>query len=202
MCGLPGSRRESVSESTSRKFVLPDLWMVFDCESIGLHGETFAVGYVVVDSKGKEYARSCWACYPDEAKGNEEGRLWVKANIPPLERNRTGPKYVRDSFWNVYLYWRDNGAVLCADCAWPVEARFLATCIDDDPSARTWNGPYPLYDLASIRLAAGFDPLATEDRLPHELPVHNPLADALQSARLLIESLTVINELRYWWDNE
>jgi hypothetical protein len=43
-----------VSESTGGKFVLPDLWMVFDCESIGLHGETFAVGYVVIDSSGKE----------------------------------------------------------------------------------------------------------------------------------------------------
>jgi hypothetical protein len=179
--------------------LLPDLWMVFDCESIGLHGETFAVGYVVVNRDGKELERACWACYPDEAKGSEDGRCWVKDNVPLLVRTHTGPKYVRGAFWRSWLGWLDFGTVLCADCAWPVEARFLAACVDDEPSIRTWNGPYPLYDLASLRLAAGFDPLTTEERLLHELPVHNPLADALQSARLLVETLNI---LKKGWDHE
>jgi hypothetical protein len=108
-------------------------------------------------------------------------------------------KYIRGDFWKAWLRWLNDGAVLCADCAWPVEARFLAACVDDNPSARTWNGPYPLHDLASLRLAADKNPLATEDRLPHELPVHNPLADALQSARLLVETLSV---LRKGWGDE
>jgi hypothetical protein len=178
---------------------LPDLWMVFDCESVGLHGETFAVGYVMIDSKGKELERACWACYPDEAKGTEDGRRWVKENVPLLERTHTGPKYIRGDFWKAWLGWLNDGAVLCANCAWPVESRFLATCVDDNPSTRQWEGPYPLYDLASLRLAAGKYPLATEDRLPHELPVHNPLSDALQSARLLVETLGI---LRKGWDHE
>jgi hypothetical protein len=190
------SRIDDVSKPTGRKFVLPDLWMVFDCESIGLHGETFAVGYVIIDSSGKELERTCWACYPDEAKGSEDGRRWVKENVPLLERNRTHPKYVRGAFWGSWLIWKSRGAVLCADCAWPVEARFLAACVDDNPTTRQLAGPYPLHDLASLRLAAGFDSMATEDRLPHELPVHNPLADALQSARLLIETLSVLRERR------
>jgi hypothetical protein len=175
---------------------LPNLWMVFDCESVGLHGETFAVGYVVIDGEGKELERACWACYPDEAKGSEDGRQWVKENVPSLERNRTGPKYIRGDFWGAWLIWRSRGAVLCADCTWPVETRFLSACVDDYPDPRVWNGPYPLYDLTSLRLAAGFDPLTTEDRLPHELPVHNPLADALQSARLLVETLNLLKKGR------
>lgn len=178
---------------------LPDLWMVFDCESIGLHGETFAVGYVVVRSEGEELERACWACYPDEAKGSYEGRRWVKENVPLIERTYAGPKYVRRAFWEAWLRWKEKGALLCADCAWPVEARFLAACVDDDPPVRNWKGPYPLHDLASLRLAAGFDPLAIEERLPYELPVHNPLADALQSARLLVETLSL---LRKGWGNE
>jgi hypothetical protein len=179
--------------------LLPDLWMVFDCESIGLHGETFAVGYVVVRSEGEELESNCWACYPDEARGNDEGRHWVKENVPTLVRTHTGPKYVRGAFWKAWLGWLNDGSALCADCTWPVEARFLAACVDDNPSARQWEGPYPLYDLASLRLAAGKDPLATEERLSHELPVHNPLADALQSARLLVETLNI---LRKGWDHE
>jgi hypothetical protein len=173
--------------------------MVFDCESIGLHGETFAVGYVVVRSEGEELESNCWACYPDEAKGSEDGRRWVKENVPSLVRTNTSPSYLRNAFWDVWLRWKEKGAVLCADCAWPVEARFLAACVDNNPSARQWEGPYPLYDLASLRLAAGKDPLATEERLSHESPVHNPLADALQSARLLVETLSV---LRKGWGDE
>ena len=38
-------------------------------------------------------------------------------------------------------------------------------------------------------LCAGMDPMATYDRLPAELPRHDPLADARQSARLLVEAL-------------
>jgi hypothetical protein len=51
------------------------------------------------------------------------------------------------------------------------------------------DGPYPLVDVASVRLAAGLDPLGAYDRTAGELPVHNPLADARQSARLLLEAL-------------
>lgn len=181
-------------ESPGAKVVLPDLWMVFDCESIGLHGETFAVGYVVIRGEGEELEHACWSCPPDEADGSPQGRQWVKENIPDLDYTHDTPRGLRSAFWDAWLRWMNEYAVLCADCAWPVETRFLAACVDDDPSARVWGGPYPLHDLASLRLAAGFDPLVTEDRLPHELPVHNPLADALQSARLLVETLSILRK--------
>jgi hypothetical protein len=74
-------------------------------------------------------------------------------------------------------------------CAWPVEARFLAACVDDNPMTHEWSGPYPLHDLASVLMAAGRDPLAKNERLPGELPEHDPLADARQSARLLLAAL-------------
>jgi hypothetical protein len=38
-------------------------------------------------------------------------------------------------------------------------------------------------------MAVGMDPLGTNERLPNELPIHDPLADACQSARLLIQAL-------------
>jgi hypothetical protein len=75
---------------------------------------------------------------------------------------------------------------------WPVEAHFLSECVADRPQEREWQGPYPLLDVASVRLAAGLDPLATVDRLPSELPAHDPLADSRQSARLLVEALTLV----------
>lgn len=168
------------------------LFMVFDVESVGLHGEGFAVGWVVVDSHGVEYDAMRFVCSPRWAKGTREGREWVAANLPPLtltDYETPTPVAVRAAFWQEWQHWKAQGAVLVADCAWPVEARFLAACVDDRPDEREWQGPYPLHELASFRLAAGLNPLGTADRLPSELPAHDPLADARQSARLLIEAL-------------
>jgi hypothetical protein len=168
------------------------LFMVFDCESIGLHGETFAVGWVLVDRAGRERESGSMACDPRQARGNADGRAWVQEHCPPPPDgyNCDSPRRVRNAFWHAWQFARAQGAVMVADCCWPVEARFLAACVDDAPGEREWGGPYPLHDVASVRLAAGLDPLATVERLPGELPIHDPLADARQSARLLIEALT------------
>lgn len=167
---------------------LPKLYMVFDVESIGLHGEAFVVGYVVVASEtGHELEAHRVACSPDAARGSAASREWIAANCPPIPADATTPRVVRDCFWAAWQRWKASGAVLVSDCAWPVEARFLAACVDDDPATREWLGPYPLHDVASARLAKGFDPLATAERLPNELPQHDPLADARQSARLWLE---------------
>lgn len=174
------------------------LYMVFDVESIGLHGEGFAVGYVVVRSDGERpygQAERRYACRSEMAAGDEVGRRWVSDNCPPIPSTHTTAGLVRDTFWRDWLAWKERGAVLVADCAWPVEARFLAACVDDEPDARAWEGPYPLHELASFMVAAGMDPMATYDRLPDE-PQHDPLGDAKQSARLLIEALNKLKALQ------
>ena len=169
----------------------PDqLFMVFDVESIGIQGEGFAVGYVIASPAMDCMAGTVYACPPKRAQGEDEGRAWVAANCPPIEATHFRPKAVRDAFWKDWLFWKGRGAVLVADYAWPVEARFLAACVDDDPETRGFQGPYPLHELASFMVAAGMDPHATYARLPDELPEHNPLCDARQSARLLMATLS------------
>jgi hypothetical protein len=166
------------------------LYMVFDVESVGLHGEGYAVGFVVVDRDGQEIITACYHCDPNHAGGDADGRKWVQENAPtPSVGLRRTPFDVRREFWDAWMDAKAHGALLFADCAWPVEARFLAACVDDDREARYWAGPFPLHEIATMRLAAGLDPLATVERLPSELPVHDPQADARQSARLLIEAL-------------
>lgn len=171
-------------------YTLPTLFLVFDVESIGLHGEGFAVGYVVKRIDGEHMADGCFACPLEQADGNWQDREWVKANVPPIEANCELAEDVRSRFWAVWREWQVKGAVLVADCAWPVEARFLAACVDDAYGARNWEGPYPLHDLASVLLAHGLDPLETRERLPDELPAHHPVNDAMQSARILVERLS------------
>lgn len=165
-------------------------FMVFDVESIGLHGEGFAVGWVVVNELGYESESGLMACDPYSARGTANNHSWVTQNIALTSKDVEchSPGVVRQEFWQVYERWKAKVVPLSlwADCAWPVEARFLIACIEDAHLERQWNGPYPLHDIATLALACGADPLGTFDRLANELPAHNPLNDARQSARLLI----------------
>lgn len=172
------------------KFSYP-FFMIFDVESIGLHGEGFAVAAMVINREGKEINSFVFACPPERADGEPDDRAWVEENVPSISPTHLNPKDVRNDFWFYWTEWREKGAALVADCGWPVEGRFLARCIDDDPS-RKWEGPYPLLDLASLLVAQGIDPLLNRPRLPSELPKHDPLADCRQTDRLFIEALKAL----------
>lgn len=167
------------------------LFLVFDVESIGLHGGAFALGYVVTDLTGEIHEQDCFSCYPSAAPGSSIDRMWVRENVPPIKVTYSTQRQVRDKFWSIWEGWRDKGAVLAADCVWPVEANFITACIEDVQSRRE-QGPYPIHEIASVLLAAGIDPLKTRKRYASELPVHHPLADARQSARLLVTALTTL----------
>lgn len=173
-------------------------YLVFDVESVGLHGEAFAVGYVVVDENGKRFEEDLLACDPQHCKGTQQAHAWVQEHVPTLRENCTESIEVRSAFWRALQKFRhtymppiydESTPLVWADCGWPVEARFLAACVDDVSHDREWDGPYPLHDIATVALAKGFDPLKIHDRLPDELPAHNPLCDARQSARLLVALL-------------
>lgn len=165
--------------------------MVIDVESVGLHGEGFAVGWVVLDEQGKQISSDLLYAPAYAARGTVEDREWIEANVLPTlpEANCDTTWNVRQQFWAAWMALKAEGPIqMWADCAWPVEANFLAACVADDPTKRNWEGPYPLHDVATLLRAAGLDPLATYPRLPSEEPAHNPLADARQSAHLLLEA--------------
>lgn len=160
------------------------LFFALDMESIGLHGEGFAVGYVVVDALGTEVESGTFACPPGAARGADSDRLWVAQNVPAIIASHSSPREVRAAFWQRWLHWSAQGARMVADCAWPVEARFLAACVDDHGAAANWQGPYPLLDVSSLAAALGLDPRAPVERKTSEQPAHDPLADARLCARL------------------
>ena len=173
-------------------------FFVFDVESIGLHGEGFAVAGGVYFSDGTVDPDSefVFSCHPDEAEGRKEDRKWVKENIPYIKGADGKPRDVRLAFWKHWLAYKSKypQLVMAAECAWPVEANFLSACVADDGTARNWEGPYPLHEIASYLVAAGMDPMASYDRLQSEMPKHHPLGDARQSSRLLCEALEIIQE--------
>lgn len=187
------------------------LFLVFDVESIGLYGEGFAVGWVVIDSDGEEHESGLYACDQNKAdeKYQENAREWVNQNVPPLEFTHERPHTVRRDFLvNVLCRWLPNGLPhnklhpkvesVWTDWGYPVETNFLA-------KIRTtvyWSKfkpedclPAPLHEIATLCLAADINP---DDfpRLPDELPQHNPLNDARHSARLLVNAMAKLREQR------
>ena len=170
--------------------MIKHLYMVFDVESVGLHGEGFWVGWVVTD-RCRILSSGSYCCDPRYARGNDEGREWIAKNIPlPVGTvNCEEPRQVRDAFWLEWVKQKNLGATLVTDCGWPVEARFLNQCVDDGNGSREWTGPYPLHDVATLIAARGGDPTEKRHRWPEELPEHNPMCDARQSARLWVENL-------------
>lgn len=176
-------------------------YMVFDVESVGLHGEGFQVGYVVVNEVGEELSSMRYQCRYEDALGTREGRDWVRDNCPPRDPEDPGnmftPKNVRYAFWMAWKAWhKSTDAALWSDCVWPVESNFLTACVMDDPDEREWEGPYPCYDVMTLRLAAGLNPHERCERLPNELPEHDALCDARQSARLMLEAFAILENTR------
>lgn len=161
-----------------------------DVESIGLHGDSFAVGVSVRDKSG-EVDHLRYAVGRGSVFGDERDRAWVDANVPEIPITHEHSYSMRIKFWAHWESWRKRGAIMVADCGWPVEANFLSRAIRENAPYNNLHStaPYPLHDLATLLLARGLDPLATYPRLPEELPKHDPLADARQTARLFWEHI-------------
>jgi len=166
-------------------------FFVIDVESIGLHGEAFAVAGGVYLENGSPQWEFRFCVNRDKCKGNEDSRKWVDENVPMMEITHSSRVQMMNDFWVQWERAKRHDAVMAADCCWPVEAKFLEECCALDDS-REFKGPYPLLDIASIRFAAGLDPIGNAPREASELPVHDPLCDARQSARLLSEYFTLL----------
>ena len=171
------------------------LFFVFDVESVGLHGEAFAVAGGLYSPAGEPIREFAYHCHPSEADGLPDDREWVAENVTlhASSIEQANPFLVRDRFWNEWMHAKSAfKAAMFVECGWPVEAAFLEACIKDHQETRNWDGPYPMHEIASVMFAAGMDPMATYERQPSELPAHEPLADARQSARLLATALNTL----------
>lgn len=170
-------------------------FFVFDVESIGLHGEAFAVAGGVYSDDGQVDWEFRFAAPRELAQGDDSDREWVNENVPQMTPTHPSLIEMRNAFWAEWEKAKAQGAIMAAECLWPVEGGFVQQCVRDRMSSRKWDGPYPFLEIASVLLAAGMDPMAVYERHPNELPKHDPSADARQSARLLSEALITIREL-------
>lgn len=169
------------------------LFFIWDGESVGLHGKGYAVAGGIYDLKGaavREFAYHTDLRKEDgrlQARG-EEDEVWCRhhVKIPPESIYKPHGPLVIQALWGEWSRAREEhpGILMMVECGWPVEARLLCRMIDQSPAERWWDGPYPLHEIATVMLCAGLDPMDKWERLPNELPEHNPQGDARLSARI------------------
>lgn len=162
-------------------------YMVMDVESIGLFGPAFALGFVVMDEGFRivqeEY--SCCGVHHFTRLSGSPDFEWVEKNVVPhCPVNEDSPHSMMAEFITAWTKYQPLGCQLWADCCFPVETNFLSRVLDQDEHLRG-KSPYPLYDLATLLFARGYDPTRMYPRREDELPAHHPLMDARQSARIL-----------------
>lgn len=174
----------------------PQVYLVFDVESLGLHGSAYAwAGTLLVD--GKEVRTYRCAVDPAKLKLSERdswGLDWAEQHVLPSIRKwdsgltdgvGLGFSQISRDFnyhWSQLLR-EFPEAYLVADCCFPVETNFLSQAVINGTPV------YPLLDVSTLLLAAGENPIANFRRRDNELPAHDPLADARQSARIWLEML-------------
>ena len=168
---------------------------VFDVESIGLHGEAFAVAFMAFEDTGLgSYTileEKCYACSSTTARGDYDDHIWVQKHVPTLPINAGDPRQVRALFWAKLCKWgKDEGAAIWADHSWPVDVGIIHACIQDNPVERKFIGPNPVHDICTL------SKYVLETRLSvraDETPQHDPRNDVKYSARVLQACLNKLN---------
>jgi hypothetical protein len=162
-------------------------YIFLDVESVGINGEPFAFAYEVVDKATREVVDKGFYHYPTRlALGKKDDRSWVNKNCVPTFDD---PKYkdikeevpfihqLCDKFREVWKTYHKDYGIIVADCPFPVESNFLSLCLLE-PS------PIPIYDIATMLMMKGRNPIKDYKRLESELPKHNPYCDIQQTKRM------------------
>jgi len=159
----------------------------FDVESNGLHGAAFAVAGVLVDARrhiSSQFVGRCPITGPIDP--------WVSENVlgpmTGISESYGTPQALRDAFWSWYVEAKASAGIIVAANPYPVEARFLIACQEDDMASRGFEHPFPYYDLSSMLYTLGIvTPAERRDFVSAAIgeetgEAHNPLWDAKATA--------------------
>ncbi len=171
----------------------PPTYFVFDVESIGLYGEGFAVGFVVVDLEGNVQSVGFHGTDPANADGAPTDRSWVSEHVLPAVRHRQmtceNPSEVRSRFFDDMRKALRAGAQLWGDAVYPVESTFLRLTLEERLGGKLDAASSPvLRDVAPVALLLGIEDAPS--RVPHD-----PVEDARASAATLLCAVSAIRAM-------
>jgi hypothetical protein len=185
----------------------PTLLLSLDVESYGILGNAFSYGIVLWNIQHQEALDEVYEFSETSLDEVRERGIdqWVEDNVVSVAGKSTTHLEIEESFIHVWSYIQDTynskyQIIWCADSPHPVESLFISNVIRRRLNYRVFEdksdlelSPYPLLDIASMRWSLGLP--TTFDRLPNELPAHNPHMDARQSLRGLLEAIDKANSL-------
>lgn len=164
----------------------------FDLETNGLHGRAFAIGAVVMDSRGNVLDE-----FTARARLTQKVDDWVKGNVLPAIADMpiTHDTYeqMREAFWVWYVSAKETADYVLVNNGYPVEYRFLLDCQDANLEERYWQHPFPILELSSLLLMVEQKSDVSKRQLKKSLidtnthKTHHPLDDAKLAVRMAFE---------------
>lgn len=149
-----------------------------DAETDGLYGPVWAIGAHWMDGDSI-------ATFKGQLNPAVVTDPWVREHVVPVvDLPRYGSRTdLLNAFWAFWMAHK-KGADAVGDFDYPVETDLFRACVELDLSARQWEGPYPLHELATALLKAGHDPHVDRREFCGRLDLvpHDPVDDALASA--------------------
>ncbi len=158
----------------------------FDVESNGLHGQAFAVGAVVIDTKGKVLDR-----FTGRTRIVGQVDPWVEKNVVPvigdMSITQRTSKDLREDFWRWFQRALETADYVVVSNGYPVEYKFLLECQGHDLEERYWQHPFPILDLTTLMLRIEADASRRKERIQAIMEQgnfsrHHPYDDALVTA--------------------
>jgi hypothetical protein len=153
------------------------MFMMLDCETNGLQGQTFAVAFAMFDINGPKSIED-WRYCPYDLTDQ-----WCKDNLPKFDDKKYELKNPQELInWFNEAYKFHGYPTIVSDHVFPCESNFLALCAKE--VKRSF---YPIIDMfgfvQTLEMFSSCDFKDTKKRLPTELPFHHPLCDCRQSIR-------------------
>lgn len=173
----------------------------FDLETNGLHGDAFAVGAMIMDSKGQIHEQ-----FAGRSRLTSKVDPWVKANVLPaiveMPISHKDSRELREAFWHWYLEAEAKSDYVLVNNGYPVEYRFLIQCQEENLDERYWHHPFPILDLFSLLIQVGYRSTSSRNKLiadvvgQEQFLIHNPLHDAKLAALAAFKAFELSGQLK------
>lgn len=156
-----------------------------DAETDGLYGIFLSIAVIVTDENGHEAEQFYGAVLlPHESIHSQ----WVLENVYPYLKNADtlykDEEALLEAFWQFWLKHREN-CMCITDVGHPVESRLFTSCVNKNLTEREWLAPFPMFDLSTLLLTNGINPLIDRKKLSGlSLTAHDAINDVRMMAEL------------------
>lgn len=179
-------------------------FFIIQAQSMGLYGEIFAIGFIVINSDGEILKEGILKCPHQLAQGLDSDREWVNKHVIAATEKITSnhisifntPKELYENIWEIWLEMKKQYEKLyCASyIGYPIIMNLFYKCVMKNVESRQMLAPYPLLEIDTSFLMTNYEISPKNiSRFDTEIP-YNPLCDAKYYGRLFILARNFIQQ--------